>query len=790
MRIKKYAIGGTVTSYPSYNNMPIVNLPEAEVLGMRTGQEADRPFWYNDNTAEWEANRFGELQRARDAYDMGYKQVPSFMDPMSMGKAESFSPITYVHPVGDIEAILQAAGYALEGDIPSAALAGSLAAASVFLPGTFQTKSTMAGGVLERSLDNNGRIHPNAIRAIIDSPQTSPAEKHILSNALNDAMEDGVALGTLDEATGRINYREFKDALDAYVPQFEAKPSGNFADYGVEKVFDENRVLTTGSHPDRVHTYTDAFNQLYGGDIIPNIYHRELSQYFDRNQDWFAGLDLGDTWPDGYNRSTVDFDRTRLRDFFDALLNNDVESLGLPPIDIDPNAWDGAYRPNFERARDLFGDDYYLNTEMIGLFPDRALTPSDTPVPVSQSHLEEPGFGHFRTVYDPREPEVAHLIELQSDAATNKGAIIDSMQPPETYSYKGGSSFDTDIDLDGYGFTINPKQELEEAFSHSDPGSYFDQKPRFSSDMVMSSVDNLNPTYAAINPKTGGPLRPGEDIRTLSNIKGKISSGENLSINDLGDLSVLQSRERDILNREIQDIEDRIAEVIEPNFEALVDAHPHLFKKGDIKDMASKKARGFIDGDYTDVSDLNIDQQEIINDLIVKAKARKKQRNEAQLQVERLQRMYTLFDADFYNAIEEDLFNLSQFDLNFFDKKLNNPVRKGLIKNYTERVLQEAVSDITSRNPGIKKIRIPVGETAAKIQGHSGVQGSTKKYQSMDKTIKRVFGKKPGKVTDDRGNQWWEFDLPEGGFEKQIFKRGGKINIVKKRTGKYRIKKS
>lgn len=809
MRVKKYALGGTATSYPVYNGMPLVDLPEATVFDRSFFQPS--PYINSEQANLWEkmfggdsyepdyeyeARRDKELEKARQYYmaDKNEKAAIDMYDSLieGGGNIKGVSPIKFVHPVGDIEALIDAGILASEGEYGAAALAGGLGLASVFLPGTLQTKSTMAGGVLERSLDKNGRIHPNAIKAIIDSPQTSPSEKHILSKALNDSMEDGVALGTFDEATGRINYREFKDAIEAYVPQFEAKPSGNFSDYGVEKVFDENRVLTEGSYPDRVATYNNAFQQLYSGDLIPSQYHRELSEYFDQNQDWFAGLDLGDTYPDGYNRSTADYDRTRLRDFFDALLNNDVESLGLPPIDIDPNAGDGFYRPNFEQARDLFGDDYFLNTEMIGLFPDRALTPSDTPVPVSGSHLDEPGFGHFRTVYDPKEPSVAHLIELQSDAATNKSAVMDSMQPPQTYLYKGGSSFGTDIDLDGYGFTINPKQELEEAFSISNTGSpesYFDKKPRFSGDMVMSSVDSLKPTYDAINPKTGGALRPGEDIRTLSNIQGKISSGENLSIDDLADLSVLQSKERDILNGEIQDIKDRIAEVLEPKFEELVEQHPHLFKKGDIKGMANQEARGFIQGDY-DGSDLNIDQQEIINDLVVKANARTRLRDEAQLQVERLQKMYTLFDAEFYNAISEDLFNLSQFELDFFDKKLNNPVRKGLIKNYTERILQESVSDIVSRNPGIKTIRIPAGDTAAKIQGHGSVGGSTKKYQSMDKTIKRVFGKKPGKVTDSRGNQWWEFDLPEGGFEKQIFKRGGKINVVKKRSGKYRVKKS
>lgn len=790
MRIKKYAIGGTVTSYPSYNNMPIVNLPEAEVLGMRTGQEINRPFWYNDNTAEWEANRFDELQRARDAYDMGYKQVPSFMDPKAIGKAESFSPITYVHPAGDLEAILQAAGYALEGDIPSAALAGSLAAASVFLPGTFQTKSTMAGGVLERSLDKNGRIHPNAIRAIIDSPQTSPAEKQVLSDALEEALiNSSLSPGVLDETTGRINYKEFKESLENYIPTLKAKPNSQYANYGVEKVFDEDRMLDIGSHPDRVPTYTGIFDKLYDSDYsLPGQFHRELDAYFNRNKDWFVGRDLGDAYSDGYLRTDMYYDRTRLKDFFDALLEGDVESLGLPPIDIDPNAHEGYFRPHFERARDLF-DGNYLQTEMIGLHPD--VSSPYAPIPVSDAHLDDPGFGHFRAVYDPKDPEVANIIEIQSDAATEKGDIARSLRAPHTYMIDDGDFFNSNVS--GYFYNINPRQELDEALSQSNPLEYFRQKPMFSdTDQVLTNyVNGLLPSYSAVDPKTGALLHSSEDLDILRSINDKLSSGEKISIDDVETLRDLQIKERDRLeNEKLRGIQNKITEEIKPLYQKLIDENPRLFASDDAYLMAQRQAASYVQGDNFGLNAFSPEKQAIIRDLIEQGRAVRGESQHAQAKIQALQNISVFNNADLAYALEEDLANLSRFDLELFDKKLNNPVRKSLIKNYTERVLQEAVSDITSRNPGVKKIRIPVGETAAKIQGHSGVRGSTKKYNSMDKTIKRVFGKKPGKVTDDRGNQWWEFDLPEGGFEKQIFNRGGKINVVKKRTGKYRVKKS
>ena len=781
MRVKKYAVGGTVTSYPSYNNMPFVNLPEAEVLGLRMGY--DRPWYYSDDTSEWEANRQAELDRARSEYQAGY----SYMDPMATGRGESFSPMTYIHPVGDLEAILQAADYAVQGDIPNAALAGSLAAASVFLPGTFQTKSTMAGGVLERSLDKEGRIHPNAIRAIIDSPQTSPAEKQILSTVLEDALRGLDDIGVLDPNTGKINYREFKKIIGEYVPQLNASPSGDYSSYGMSNVFGNEKITFPTSYIDRnLRNVNSELNEIFRSDRIPGIHSGSVYDYIRQNPEWFSGL--------GANTGTTissSIKRSRLSKFFDAVLSGDdaaFESLGLPVPDFKADDLGDVSLQGWQKARD-FVNRKPISSEMIGLFPSQ-YNPSGISIPVSDAHLYDPGFGHFRATYDPETPNVAYITEIQSDAATNTTDINRSLGAPQTYLIDDGDLFNTTYSSKGL-YDINIRQELEEALSQPNPLEYFKQKPMFDSDnqVLKNYTSDLLSDYNAISPKTGALLHSSEDLIVLENINDKLKSGKKLSINDVVDLKDLQAKEQGRLNTELEDVRIKIAEEVEPVFREIVNNNPNLFRKSQIYRMSLDQASAFLHGDLSNLSDYTPEQQAIITELIEKGKTIKNRIYHSKEKVQRLDNISVFHDPDIANALEEDLTNLSKFELKFFEQKLNDPVRKGLIKNYTERILQEAVGDIVSRNPEIKTIRIPVGETAAKIQGHSDIGGATRKYESMDKTIKRVFGTKPNKVKDSMNNQWWEFDLPEGGFEKQVFKRGGKVNIVKKQRGKFRIKK-
>jgi hypothetical protein len=110
---------------------------------------------------------------------------------------------------------------------------------------------------------------------------------------------------------------------------------------------------------------------------------------------------------------------------------------------------------------------------------------------------------------------------------------------------------------------------------------------------------------------------------------------------------------------------------------------------------------------------------------------------------------------------------------NFTQKQL-------LDKNHQERYLQELV-DYAGKRGDMNKVRVPTSETAAKVQGYSKNTASgmdemglptelgyssehqtiLKKYSEQPKTIKKLFGKEPTIVTDNKGNTWYEFDIPE-----------------------------
>ena len=59
-----------------------------------------------------------------------------------------------------------------------------------------------------------------------------------------------------------------------------------------------------------------------------------------------------------------------------------------------------------------------------------------------------------------------------------------------------------------------------------------------------------------------------------------------------------------------------------------------------------------------------------------------------------------------------------------------------------------------------------------------------KKYDEQPKLIKKLFGKEPKKITDSKGNTWYEFDIPEsfkqGKAEFKAFKFGGNISNLQK----------
>lgn len=175
---------------------------------------------------------------------------------------------------------------------------------------------------------------------------------------------------------------------------------------------------------------------------------------------------------------------------------------------------------------------------------------------------------------------------------------------------------------------------------------------------------------------------------------------------------------------------------------------------------------------------------------------------------------------------QEEFNNLKKAHVeNFSQKQL-------LDKNHQERYLQEIV-DFASKKKDIDKIRIPTKETAAKVQNYTKTSGEKirqnvkqltkeeieneikdapkeirelyerairgedfemyrpdhqtvlKKYEENAKNVKKLFGEEPKVVTDNKGNTWYEFDIPKkfksGKGEIKAFSTAGAAGLVGKK---------
>jgi len=160
---------------------------------------------------------------------------------------------------------------------------------------------------------------------------------------------------------------------------------------------------------------------------------------------------------------------------------------------------------------------------------------------------------------------------------------------------------------------------------------------------------------------------------------------------------------------------------------------------------------------------------------------------------------------------------ITQIQSDYFQSRIKRGIetaqKRLLRQNHQERYLQEMVG--YAGRKGMKKVRVPTSETAAKVQGYTKGKPSSKfisshtndrrhittmlekhgenspefknalakyenlkkqnavpgysenesfilkKYAQQPKTIKKLYGKEPSIVTDSRGNSWYEFDIPK-----------------------------
>lgn len=172
------------------------------------------------------------------------------------------------------------------------------------------------------------------------------------------------------------------------------------------------------------------------------------------------------------------------------------------------------------------------------------------------------------------------------------------------------------------------------------------------------------------------------------------------------------------------------------------------------------------------------------------------------------------------DAIEAQENSIKYYEDKIVEAKGSRPKQKELLeKNWESVLLQKEFEQAASE--GLKKIRIPTGETAAKIQNYQPTPVVTnevqneiqnifaegnfgesidapsqakqifdydpkhktiiKRYEKMPKTLKKTFGfteEQIRQVTDRNGNTWWEVDIPESflqGKGQIIHKDGGMV---------------
>lgn len=130
----KYGISKSDPKKPEPSQVPlgVETLPQ-DATSVATGLSAQQMQGMDqDQALSWMLQQAWAMKQLQEQKDiLGY-------DPSFSGGVESFSPMTYLSPAGDVIAALEATGDILKGDYIKGGAGLGLAAASVFLPGNIK----------------------------------------------------------------------------------------------------------------------------------------------------------------------------------------------------------------------------------------------------------------------------------------------------------------------------------------------------------------------------------------------------------------------------------------------------------------------------------------------------------------------------------------------------------------------------------------------------------------------------------------------------------------------------
>ena len=815
-----------------------VNLPTANVYSDQAISDSRFGFldtmypkgWMGQTPEEYDAIRRQQLDFARREYQGQLDPMEQYLmnyyeqygDITASGSAEPVSPMTYVHPAGDLEAIVGSLGQIAEGNYLEGILGGSLALGSIFLPGTVQVGSTKGGGVFENMLDKQGRINKNSVLAIANKQGVNKGEAAVLNKVANKMPED------------KIDYLDFKQMVSDEL-SFVVNETDLYSSYGVGNVYSPIRDINSfkviedifdPARSPRSAEEAEAL-RLFSEEYKPDGRHlRGPTEYYITK------------------KPKVDEIRSALSspESFDEFYNNYPQRDGLPTYNHASSALDDLRTVDYRLAD---GDDanplvnvlrYIENSRSPVNYPSSVYSMYAKAILMDQARYNAKDIAENpQVVYDAieqltREVQGAKMAKEHHNFANAKHAILSEMREaqknirdyissnrgPEAYKVmqrniapfrheKGVAdtnfegllnkiNFSEEISIEDQSFRIM-EREVKQV---SDIFPEYGEAVKRDAELMKGNEVELNANTNLLSSPSGN--FPVSNAHFSSSPSAHVRSFESPSRPDAMFISELQSDALQSFKPLPQTVKNRLdvdKSLIETDPQKYVKdllsteglgfefgklEYPSHFRalsahlvglgkenlgrnltaiRGVLKDLdTSQEIADFLGMDIGDVIDLEL--VEIVNDI---------QRGVMNIERAASRHTTTLEEAASLYAISDDSF-----------------VRSAQKAQYT-RLVQESARIAAEK--GKKTVLFPTGETVSKIEGWGGVleegkrKSMMKPYDKLNKDIKKTLGVEPTKVTI-QGHEWWEVQIPEsylkGEQEITAFGKGGKMRILKRKS--------
>lgn len=815
-----------------------VNLPTASVYSDQAISDSRFGFletmypkgWMGQTPEEYDARRRQQLDFARREYQGQLDPMEQYLmdyygqygDVTASGSAEPVAPMTYVHPAGDLEAIVGSLGQIAEGNYLEGILGGSLALGSIFLPGTVQVGSTKGGGVFENMLDKQGRINKNSVLAIANKQGVNKGEAAVLNKVANNMPEE------------KIDYLDFKQMVSDEL-SFVVDQTDLYSSYGVGNVYSPTGDINSlkviedifdPSRPPRSAEEAEAL-KLFSEEYKPDGRNlRGPTEYYITK------------------KPKVDEIRSALSspEIFDEFYNNYPQRRGLPTYNHASNALeelktiaerlaDGDYTNPFvnvlryiEKSRlpvnypkttyDMYAKAVLMDQARYNA-KDIAENPQAVYDSIEQLIREVKDVDTVKTQVSGQDAKSEFLYEMR-DAQKNIRKYMSSDRGPEAYKVMQRNIAPfiheksvTDAGFEGLLNKLNFSEEIsleDQAFRimERDVKQVSDIFPEYG-EAVKRDVELMSGNEVKLSANTNLLSSPSgnfpvSNTHFSSSPSAHVRSFESPSRPDAMFISELQSDalqsfeplpqtvknrlnvDKNLINTDPQKYVKDLLSTDGFAYEFGINEYPsHLnalvshslelgkenlgsnlekIRKVLIRIDTSEEIADFLGMDIDDVIDLEL--EEVVSDM---------EKGIMNIQGSSLRNMTPLEESASRFVLPDDSF-----------------IRSAQKAQYT-RLVQESARIAAEK--GKKTVLFPTGETVSKIEGWGGVleegkrKSMMKPYDKLNKDIKKTLGVEPTKVTI-QGHEWWEVQIPEsylkGEQEITAFGKGGKMRILKRKS--------